>query len=266
MSTQTLLQTAVNAALEAGRVILDIYDTDFAVRHKQDQSPLTQADQAGHEIICKHLQTTHIPILSEEGANIPYTQRKVWDKLWIVDPLDGTKEFIKRNGEFTVNIALVQDQQPVLGVIFIPVKRTLYLGTEENGVLRCPDISLDPGPNLEEIKRRAVRLPEYREKSGPLTIVGSRSHPTSELQKYVHEKEQENGTVQFVSAGSSLKFCLVAEGQADMYPRLGPTMEWDTAAGQAVAVAAGRTVRIWNTKDPLVYNKEDLHNPWFVVE
>jgi 3'(2'), 5'-bisphosphate nucleotidase len=266
MSTQTLLQTAVSAALEAGKAILDVYGTDFAVQHKHDQSPLTKADQAGHTIICKHLQTTSIPILSEEGSDIPYAQRKAWDRLWIVDPLDGTKEFIKRNGEFTVNIALVQDQEPILGVIYIPVQKTLYLGSAGYGAQRCPDISFDAGQDMEKIERQAVQLPEYKEKSGPFTIVGSRSHPTPELQDYVQKKKHELGTVHFVSAGSSLKFCLVAEGQADIYPRLGPTMEWDTAAGQAIAMAAGRTVRIWDTNDPLIYNKEDLHNPWFVVE
>lgn len=266
MTAPTLLHTAVMAALEAGAAILDIYETDFAVQHKEDSSPLTKADQASHEIISRHLQSTSIPILSEEGASIPFARRKDWKELWIVDPLDGTKEFIKRNGEFTVNIALVQDRTPILGVIFVPVKRTLYLGSAEHGARRCLDIGPDQGIDLDDLLGQAAWLPDRDEKSRAFTIVGSRSHPTSELQTYVQTKKQELGEVEFVSAGSSLKFCLVAEGQADIYPRLGPTMEWDTAAGQAVAQAAGCRVRIWDSDAPLVYNKEDLHNPWFVVE
>ncbi|MGM0539572.1 MAG: 3'(2'),5'-bisphosphate nucleotidase CysQ [Thermodesulfobacteriota bacterium] len=264
--TNTLLSTAVSAALEAGKAILNVYETDFSVQHKEDTSPLTKADQASHDIISRHLQATSIPILSEEGSSIPFAHRKDWKKLWIVDPLDGTKEFIKRNGEFTVNIALIQDRTPILGVIFIPVKRTLYLGSTEYGARRCQDIHPDLNFHLEDLLEQAAWLPENDVKSRPFTIVGSRSHPTPELQIYVQEKERELGEVQFVSAGSSLKFCLVAEGQADIYPRLGPTMEWDTAAGQAIAQAAGRRVRIWDSDAPLVYNKEDLHNPWFLVE
>lgn len=265
MISSSLLSTAISAALEAGKAILDVYGTDFSVQHKEDTSPLTKADQASHDIISRHLQSTSIPILSEEGSSIPFARRKDWKKLWIVDPLDGTKEFIKRNGEFTVNIALIQDRTPILGVIFIPVKRTLYLGSNEYGARRCLDIHPNSNFHLEDLLERAAWLPED-EKSRAFTIVGSRSHPTPELQTYVHEKERELGEVQFISAGSSLKFCLVAEGQADIYPRLGPTMEWDTAAGQAIAQAAGRLVRIWDSEAPLVYNKKDLHNPWFVVE
>jgi 3'(2'), 5'-bisphosphate nucleotidase len=266
MISNTLLSTAVSAALEAGAAILDIYDTDFSVQHKEDTSPLTTADQASHDIISRHLQSTSIPILSEEGSSIPFARRRDWKKLWIVDPLDGTKEFIKRNGEFTVNIALIKDRTPILGVIFVPVKRTLYLGSTEHGARRCLDIHPDPSFDLEDPLEQAACLPEHNDKSRPFTIVGSRSHPTPELQTYVQTKKQELGEVEFVSAGSSLKFCLVAEGQADIYPRLGPTMEWDTAAGQAIAQAAGRRVRIWDSDAPLVYNKKDLHNPWFVVE
>ncbi|MFO7801603.1 MAG: 3'(2'),5'-bisphosphate nucleotidase CysQ [Desulfovermiculus sp.] len=266
MSTHTLLRTAVRAALEAGAAILDIYHTDFSVQHKDDQSPLTKADQAAHEVITRHLETTSIPILSEEGSSIPFAHRKDWKDLWIVDPLDGTKEFIKRNGEFTVNISLVQNRKPTLGVIFIPVKNTLYLGSAQYGARRCLDLDPSSDMDMETLLEQSAGLPEEDVNSRPFTIVGSRSHPTPELQDYVQEKERELGEVQFVSAGSSLKFCLVAEGRADIYPRLGPTMEWDTAAGQAIALAAGRNIRIWETSDPLVYNKEDLHNPWFVVE
>jgi 3'-phosphoadenosine 5'-phosphosulfate (PAPS) 3'-phosphatase len=167
-------------------------------------------------------------------------------------------------------IAYVQPSGPMDGrTIFIFFLQTKTGKMSTQTLLHTAvSAALEAGRIILDIYDTAftVQLPEYREKSGPLTIVGSRSYSTSELQKYIHEKEQEMGTVQLVSAGSSLKFCLVAEGQADIYPRLGPTMEWDTAAGQAVSLAAGRSVRIWDTKDPLIYNKEDLHNPWFVVE
>jgi 3'(2'), 5'-bisphosphate nucleotidase len=266
MPDLTLVSTAVTAALDAGKKILEIYQTDFSVEHKEDTSPLTKADQAGHEIISRHLDQTSIPVLSEEGTSAAFEQRKTWDRLWIVDPLDGTKEFIKRNGEFTVNIALVQDQTPVLGVIFVPATNTLYLGSPELGARRCGNPPQVLDFELDAVLQSSAQLPEGDKRSGPFTIVGSRSHPSPELEAYVQDKERELGEVQFVSAGSSLKFCLMAERQADVYPRLGPTMEWDTAAGQAIALAAGCRVRVWDTDQPLIYNKEDLHNPWFVVE
>jgi 3'(2'), 5'-bisphosphate nucleotidase len=258
MSEHTLVSTAVTAALEAGKEILEIYRTDFSVEHKEDTSPLTKADQTGHEIISRHLDQTSIPVLSEEGTSTAFEHRKTWNPLWIVDPLDGTKEFIKRNGEFTVNIALVQDHTPVLGVIFVPATNTLYIGSPELGARRWVNPTQTSDFELDAVLHSSVQLPEQAKRSGPFTIVGSRSHPSPELEAYVQDKERELGEVQFVSAGSSLKFCLMAEGQADVYPRLGPTMEWDTAAGQAIALAAGCRVRVWDT--------EDLHNPWFVVQ
>ena len=260
------VNTALEAALEAGRAVMDIYDTDFKVVEKSDHSPLTQADQTAHSIISSHLGSTGIPILSEEGSDIPYAKRSSWDRLWIVDPLDGTKEFIKKNGEFTINIALVHDQIPILGVILIPAKGTLYLASPEHGALYCPEVEMTKSTSVPDLLERTQSIPVSGDASRIFTIVGSRSHPSPELEAYVQDKERELGHVSFVSAGSSLKFCLVADGQADVYPRLGPTMEWDTAAGQAIAQAAGRRVRIWDTDSPLIYNKQDLHNPWFVVE
>ncbi len=228
---------------------------DFGIERKADNSPLTLADKAAHECIVRHLEPTGIPILSEEGAHLPYEERKSWHKLWVVDPLDGTKEFIKKNGEFTVNIALVEDGVPVLGIIYVPATQVLYAGenSSEGGAFREEAGETHPLP-LDERNGR------------PFTIVASRSHLTPETEEYINRKRQEHSDVRLVSSGSSLKICLVAEGTADVYPRFAPTMEWDTAAGDAIARAAGRTVSDARTGQPLTYNKPDLHNPWFIVE
>jgi 3'(2'), 5'-bisphosphate nucleotidase len=196
-----------------------------------------------------------------------------------VDPLDGTKEFIKRNGEFTVNIALIENSRPVLGTIFVPDRQTLYFAAHDLGAYKLKDGPLsdlqcaadedsgeDAGIRLAQIIEQSSRLPIQHSREAALTIVGSRSHKNAELEAYVEEKRNEFGNVEFISAGSSLKICLVAEGRADLYPRLGPTMEWDTAAGQAIAESAGARVYQYDTREPLVYNKADLHNPWFIVQ
>jgi 3'(2'), 5'-bisphosphate nucleotidase len=195
-----------------------------------------------------------------------------------VDPLDGTKEFIKRNGEFTVNIALIENNRPVLGTIFVPDKNTLYFASQNFGAYKLedgpfsellesrPDSQEKTSALLEQTMRQSTRLPVTDPQRSSLTIVGSRSHKNAELEAYVEEKRKTFGDVEFISAGSSLKICLVADGRADLYPRLGPTMEWDTAAGQAIAEAAGADVYQYETQKPLIYNKEDLHNPWFIVQ
>jgi len=275
---QDHLLSAIQASLEAGQAILEIYHSDFDVQRKGDDTPLTLADRRSHAILSQRLQKTGIPILSEEGKDIPYQVRKQWNLLWIVDPLDGTKEFIKRNGEFTVNIALVEGGHPVLGVIHAPAIGALYFACQGLGAFKLSQmegVGRLNGLSLQEIIARSARLPlsPFSAPSAticnaaprPLIIVGSRSHATPELMAFVEEKRREHGEVEFISAGSSLKFCLVAEGAADIYPRLGPTMEWDTAAGQAIAENAGRKVLIWREKDPLRYNQKHLWNPWFIV-
>jgi 3'(2'), 5'-bisphosphate nucleotidase len=274
MSNNNLLSLAVAAAFKAGDAILDVYRTNFSVEEKEDRSPLTLADRRGHEIIEAHLVPSKIPVLSEEGRRIPYTERKNWERLWVVDPLDGTKEFVKRNGEFTVNIALVESGRPVLGVVLVPDRGILYYGGDGLGAF------MTTGDDFKVIleKNRAEALAEpghliqastplpSRENTGRYyTIVGSRSHAGPDLEAFVSKARQAHGRVDFISAGSSLKFCLVAEGRADIYPRLGPTMEWDTAAGQAVVEAAGGRVLVSDTGAPLTYNRENLLNPWFVV-
>jgi 3'(2'), 5'-bisphosphate nucleotidase len=277
MSYEHYILKAIQTSIVAGNAILDVYRSDFAVEYKTDSSPLTLADKKSHEIIVSHLFEFKIPILSEEGKSTPYEQRKAWDQLWVVDPLDGTKEFIKRNGEFTVNIALVEKNQPVLGVIFVPDKETLYFAAAGLGAYK-----LDNKPALEllnsthstakesellnKIIEHAARMPVHPSPSPVYTIVGSRSHSTPELQEYVEDKRRKYGDVDFIAAGSSLKFCVVAEGWADIYPRLGPTMEWDTAAGQAIAENAGGKVVQYDSREPLTYNKEDLYNPYFIVQ
>ena len=273
MPNPSHLHTAITAALEAGKVILEIYNSnDFEVEFKDDNSPLTKADRAAHEVIMAHLRATDIPVLSEEGKSIPYPIRKDWKHLWIVDPIDGTKEFIKRNGEFTVNIALVENQKPVLGVIFVPIKGVLYFSISSSiststsisrGSYKINvDLTNFQVPNLIS---EAIKLP-LRRADQTFTILASRSHPSEAAEAYCHQLREKHGAIKVISKGSSLKFCLIAEGQADCYPKFGPTMEWDTAAGQALCEQAGVEVIDWDSKQRLTYNREVLVNPWFLVQ
>ena len=251
---ENLLQLAIEAALEAGKEIMGIYldpKQDFGIEKKADNSPLTLADKAAHNCIVRYLKQTNIPILSEEGAHLPFEERKTWDRLWVVDPLDGTKEFIKKNGEFTVNIALVEGGSPILGVIYVPAQGVLYSGIVGKGAWKG-------------VREERESLPLSKEKDG-FVVVASRSHLSPETEDYINQLRQKHDKVQLISSGSSLKICLVAEGSADVYPRFAPTMEWDTAAGDAIARAAGRMVVDASSNQPLTYNKPDLHNPWFIV-
>jgi 3'(2'), 5'-bisphosphate nucleotidase len=276
MMHELYMLKAIQASIEAGNAILDVYHSDFTVEHKADDTPLTLADKRSHEIIIAYLTEFDIPILSEEGKGIPYEERKRWDTFWIVDPLDGTKEFIKRNGEFTVNIALVQGERPVLGVIFVPEKDALYFAAQDLGTYKLENSQIisslskeleeSEKPHvLDKIINHSTKLPLDQPAISPYTIMGSRSHPTAEVNAFVEKKQQQYDSVEFISAGSSLKFCLIAEGKADIYPRLGPTMEWDTAAGQVVAENAGAKVLRYDNSEPLTCNKENLVNPWFIV-
>lgn len=253
---------SVQAALDGGKAILDVYNNqETQVELKGDDSPLTQADLKSNEAIMEHLITTGIPVLSEEGKHLPYDQRKEWRLLWIVDPLDGTKEFIKRNGEFTVNIALVEDGAPILGVVYVPVTGELYLGVKAYGAMKLTldaDHEVVPA-DLESGKSIPVEMER------PFTAVGSRSHMNEETEQFLAGFKDQHGEVAILSKGSSLKMCMVAEGLADVYPRFAPTMEWDTAAGQAVVEAAGFKMVDKTNHEPLRYNKEDLYNPHFIV-
>lgn len=257
-----LLAIATEAAIRAGEAIMEIYESptvDWQVERKADNSPLTLADRRSHAIIAPALDATGLPVLSEEGAHEDYSRRSSWESLWIVDPLDGTKEFIKRNGEFTVNIALAVGGTPVLGVIYVPVSRVLYVGSEAGAfkgqvpekTYRIGDIALQP---------------IHAGTPTPFTVVASRSHLSPETQEYIDRLRTIHPDLNMVSAGSSLKLCLVAEGKANVYPRFAPTMEWDTAAGHAICRAAGAEVWHTDADTPLTYNKPDLLNPWFIVK
>ena len=267
-----LILTTLLAAKRAGEAILEVYDSDFEVEQKDDKSPLTLADKKSNEIITEVLEQTKtannstVPILSEEGRDIPYDERKKWEYFWLVDPLDGTKEFIKKNGEFTVNIALMHENKPVLGIIYIPVKDIFYFAAINFGayILDNSEVITD-ALSIKELMDKSKRLPLTNNNNSPLTIVGSRSHTSEEFTEFVNKLKKKYGSVEFISSGSSLKLCLVAEGKADIYPRFGPTMEWDTAAGQAIVEQAeGRVLEI-ETNEPLNYNKNNLLNPFFIV-
>jgi len=249
--TRQRLEQLVTLARRAGEAILEVYQQNFEVEHKADFSPLTAADLASHRIICRGLAglDPDTPVLSEESAEIPFSARSQWNEYWLVDPLDGTREFVNRNGEFTVNIALISDHAPVVGVVHVPVTGRTYFGARGLGAFR------------RDGNASAVKISTRRPAADPLVVVGSRSHANPDLENRLSAI----GPYELISMGSSLKFCLVAEGKADFYPRLGLTSEWDTAAAQAVVEAAGGRVTTLEGK-PLPYNrKESLLNSHFLV-
>ncbi|MDA0682541.1 MAG: 3'(2'),5'-bisphosphate nucleotidase CysQ [Bacteroidetes bacterium] len=262
MNFQDLLKTAINASIQAGDAIMEVYASNFEVEHKTDQSPLTLADKNSNTIIEKFLLKTNIPILSEEGAKIAYSERKNWEYSWLVDPLDGTKEFVKRNGEFTVNIAMIHNGNPIMGVIYVPVKEDLYFAMEGLGSYKASRNSVID--SLDNLISESNKLPiDYNRDS--YVVVGSRSHMSAETTAFFEQKKKEYAEVEVLAIGSSLKLCMVAEGKADAYPRYAPTMEWDTGAGHAIAKYAGFSVKQYNSYEDVIYNKEDLLNPWFLV-
>jgi len=295
----------IRAALAAGTEIMDVYRGEITVEHKDDRSPLTEADRRSHETIETILTAAMnaglidwMPILSEEGVTIPFAERAGWDRYLLIDPLDGTKEFIKRNGEFTVNIALMAREtvdpgteapgatrtadtsgaapvwHPVAGVVYAPDLEELFVGSDE-GAWWWGEIAGLTVPELSDGEAMPRTVHGTAGNGRPWTIVASRSHMSPETESFVTQRRREHPDLELISAGSSLKLCRVADGSADEYPRFAPTMEWDTAAGDAVARAAGCEVLEWSggsdgtgaagPRGPLVYNKEDLHNPWFLV-
>jgi 3'(2'), 5'-bisphosphate nucleotidase len=254
---QADLDYLIATAREAGSEILKVYETDFGVTRKDDASPLTEADLRSHHLITRHLRERYpdTPVLSEENSEeSPYEVRRQWREFWLVDPLDGTKEFVKRNGQFTVNIALIREGRAVAGVVYAPALGQLYYAIESHGAFKIAA----GGPPV-----RLARAPKAN--GDRLVIAGSLSHPTPEMDAFVAEQRRKYKQVEFLPMGSSLKICLVAEGAADLYPRFGPTMEWDTAAAHAVAREAGRKVVAHGTTRELPYNKQSLLNGWFVV-
>jgi len=234
----------------AGKAILDIYDTSFEVETKSDNSPLTQADKKAHTIIESGLKSLfpNIPILSEEGRDISYLERKKWDTFWLVDPLDGTKEFVKRNGEFTVNIALIENRYPVFGSVYAPYTKQLFWAAKSLGAWKIS--------NKNEKQKICVSKSSHEKR-----IVISRSHPNEKVSEFINQYEKHK----LIRMGSSLKLCCIAEGKADIYPRLGPTSEWDIGAAQCIVEEAGGTVLEHNSNRRLSYNKENILNPFFIV-
>jgi len=259
-----LLSTAIKAAIEAGTEIMRIYENDFEVEIKLDNSPLTIADTNANKVINSYLVKTGIPIISEENKQTDFEERKKWDTCWMVDPLDGTKEFVKRNGEFTVNIALIEQNKPVLGVIYVPVTKELYFAiVAENKAYKSTVNTLSLEHNTLSNEQNEIH--PLKSTNNQIKVVGSRSHKSIETAAFIKKIEEQGKLVEIVSKGSSLKFCLVAEGKATIYPRFAPTMEWDTAAGHAICNAVGLKVMQTTNSEELQYNKENLLNPYFIV-
>lgn len=258
-----LIDKAINAALLAGIKIREVYSSpDFDVQVKDDRTPVTLADRYAHDEILKALESTQLPVLSEEGIHLSYSERKKWDLFWLVDPLDGTKEFIKRNDEFTVNIALIQKNEPIAGVIYAPVTGELYIGIPGIGAFKLFNPSKDC--TFQIMQLLGIKLPE-KLKSDEFVVAVSRSHMNRETEEYIENLRREHELFRLIRKGSSLKICMVAEGTADIYPKIGKTMEWDTAAGHAIVKAAGKNIFLPDLMTELTYNKEDLQNPHFIV-
>ena len=271
MNYSNLLHQAIIASVLAGNEILKVYETNFDVEIKHDKSPVTLADKNASDKIIEFLKPFYFEVLSEEGNHETYNIRKHWKKLWIVDPLDGTKEFVKRNGEFTVNIALVENGVPTLGVIFSPVSNDLYFSNKNNGAFKISgkEFSLIKdtieSSTIDAILLKAQKLPIKNERTN-YVVVASRSHMSSETYTHIENLKWHHQTVEIVNTGSSIKMCLVAEGVADEYPRFGPTMEWDTAAGQAILQEANCSLIDFKTNKPMIYNRENLLNNWFIAK
>jgi 3'(2'), 5'-bisphosphate nucleotidase len=270
MLEQIDIEAIKNIALQAGEAIMQIYAKDFNVEYKDDKSPLTEADILANEIICSALQKLYpsIPLMSEENKETPYEVRKNWEYYWCIDPIDGTKEFIKKNDEFTVNIALINKDTPVLGVVYAPALGELYHAKQGEGAYLSV---VDSRWSIIDSKR----LPCYKKDEDTLNVVASKSHLSQETEEFIKNLATSGKKLSTISKGSSLKLCMVATGEADIYPRLAPTMEWDTAAADAIVREAGKMTYQYQSKcnikdstleDSLCYNKENLLNPWFVVK
>lgn len=260
---EELLGIALEAAIRAGKETLSYYKKEIQIDVKDDNSPLTQADLAANKIIETYLLPTDIPILSEEKKPEKYSERKNWERLWIVDPLDGTKEFIKHSDEYTVNIALVEDKKPMMGVVYAPAMDLLYYGVVGHGSYKVSNAALKDVKDLVEDRNR-INLPSLNRRDRTV-VVASKSHLNEKTQEFLNNLSDRIKDFEINSFGSSLKLCMVAEGAAHIYPRLGPTMEWDTAASHAIVLASGNLLYKYPSFGEMVYNKEDLLNPEFIV-
>lgn len=263
MDLELQLNTAIKAAILAGEEILKVYQTeDFQVVSKEDLTPVTKADKNAHKKIQEILQSTQLPILSEEGIHTAFRERQKWEYYWLVDPLDGTKEFIKRNDEFTVNIALMHKTEPIAGIIYVPVFRILYAGIIGHGAYKLAYPELDC--NFQELIIQGQKLP-VSNNSTDFVVATSRSHMNVETQNYIERLKTEHENLKLADIGSALKLALIAEGSIDVYPKIGKTMEWDTASGHAILKAAGKNIYLHDLKTELVYNKKDIANPDFIA-
>jgi len=261
MNREFLLLTAINASIDAGNEILKIYHSDFTIQHKKDKTPVTNADKNAHACIQKALESTGLPILSEEGEIPSYSDRKNWSKFWMVDPLDGTKEFVNQNGEFTVNIALIENNEPSMGIIYIPVTQELYFSDKDT--YKTENITSQV-ESLEGLVNISHLLP-FNQKRTSFIVAASRSHINTETEEFINRLSENHKNIETLKKGSSLKLCLIAEGTIDIYPRFSPTMEWDIAAGHAIVKASGGIVINQETKKSLAYNKRNLKNVNFVA-
>ena len=268
MTNEELLEIAIHASLKAAEKIMEVYETPFHVKYKEDKSPVTQADLKASLIISEALLQTKIPVISEE-ENIPdFETRKNYSRLWLVDPLDGTKEFVKKNGEFSVNIGLIENNFPLLGVVYMPVLKEIYFAAPSIGAYKISHEIFAQhhvkNCTLKELVSLAKKLPT--QKPHQYTIVASRSHLRKDTFAHLQKMKLEKGETAIVYSGSSVKMCWVAEGRANEYPRFGRTMEWDTAAGQSIVECAGGTFLNLGNKQRLNYNKENLENPEFIAK
>ena len=256
------LRPLIKAVLEAGEAILKIYrSADFGIETKKDDSPLTLADKAAHNVLVSYLNQTPFPTISEEGEHLTKDIRQAYETYWLIDPLDGTKEFIKKNDEFTVNVALIHQGKPVSGLVYAPVLKELFIGLGN----KAYKIKIENVDDLELPLQEDQQIQIKSKEGEKLTVVASRSHFSPETKAYIDALEEKGFEIDLVSKGSSLKICLVAEGKADVYPRFGPTMEWDTAAAHAVIIAAGGHMFNPETEEELIYNKDNLLNPFFIA-
>ncbi|MDP4116249.1 MAG: 3'(2'),5'-bisphosphate nucleotidase CysQ [Bacteroidota bacterium] len=257
ITVKQLMQIGQKAAIEAGKAIMEVYDSsEFSTEIKNNNSPVTKADKNAHHIITEYLKETHLPVLSEEGSEINFLERRLWEYFWLIDPLDGTKEFINKNGEFTVNIALVKRNKPLGGIIYRPSKGTLYTGSKETGIYK---IENNKQAQISPLTKRKT-FDEFLQKDH-VRIVASRSHPSPEIKSFTDKFKK----VTLLTMGSSLKFMLLLENEADIYPRFGTTMEWDTAAAHAILNASNLGVYETELRSELIYNKPDLRNPFFIA-
>ncbi len=263
MEIAQLVDKAIHAAVLAGKKIMEVYaSVDFGVVIKEDQTPVTIADHRAHDEILKNLESTGLPVLSEEGVHLSYSERKNWDLFWLIDPLDGTKEFIKRNDEFTVNIALIQKGRSIAGVIYAPVTGEIYVGIPETGAYKL--LNADENCTFHSIQISGIKLPEIINQPDFIIAI-SRSHMNQETEEYIENLRNEHKSIKKISKGSSLKMCMIAEGTATIYPKFGKTMEWDTAAGHAILKASGKNIFYSDRQTELHYNKENLQNPYFIA-